>query len=58
VLCLMGQGRLEPYRVGNEFMGPKRVWLATQDTPGPAVHAPHISHMHAKCTPQAWPKFK
>ena len=28
------QGRLEPYRVGSEEMGPCRVWLADSDTPG------------------------
>ena len=30
------QGRLEAYRVGDELMGPKRVWLANSDTPGAA----------------------
>lgn len=30
----MGQGRLEPYRIGCEEMGPCRVWLAGSDTPG------------------------
>ncbi len=30
--CL--QGRLEPYRIGYEEMGPCRVWLADSDTPG------------------------
>ncbi len=28
------QGRLEPYRIGGEEMGPCRVWLADADTPG------------------------
>lgn len=28
------QGRLEPYRIGYEEMGPCRVWLADSDTPG------------------------
>lgn len=28
------QGRLEPYTIGGEQMGPTRVWLADKDTPG------------------------
>lgn len=33
-MCICMQGRLEPYRVGSEEMGPCRVWLADSDTPG------------------------
>ncbi len=28
------QGRLEPYTIAGEKMGPVRVWLADKDTPG------------------------
>lgn len=34
----MHGGRIEPYRdENNEFIGPERIWLKTQDIPGLAM---------------------